>query len=214
MAAGAANFATLRGKESETLPGMHACSVDKAISDDAPPFTYRCTVAEGVDANAADAIREGAQRLLTQCLGASWHADELRHPHDVVVFFSNKKSPLGLILSQREWRRPKYDVTLAIDAPLAPLTLERSRAGGATDLDSPVDFKSEKAGAGNVVQAFADLLGSTLFIDVGITGKVTLDRKSSPLREVLDAVCAQVDCVWSFSPDWPRGELHVQRKKQ
>lgn len=179
MAAGTANFATLQ--PAETLPGMHPCSVEGASSDDAPPFSYRCTVAEGVDANAARAVREGTQQLLTQCLDASWHADERRHFHDVMVFFSNDKSPLELQLTQREWFS-KYDVLLYIDAPLAPLTLTRSHPGGAIDLDTPVDFKSEKAGAGNVVHAFARLLGSDLVIDSRIKGKVTLDRKNTPAR--------------------------------
>lgn len=129
------------------------------------------------------------------------------------MFFSNDKSPLGLQLSQREWLS-KYDVLLDIDAPLAPLTLTRSHPGGAIDLDTPVDFKSEKAGAGNVVRAFAHLLESNLMIDAGIKGKVTLDRKNAPLREVLDAVCAQVGCVWSFNTSPVRHELYIELKKR
>jgi len=78
------------------------------------------------------------------------------------------------------------------------MSLRGSRASGAIGLDSPVDFKSEKAGVGNVVRAFADLLGADLMIDVGMTGKVTLDRKSLPLRDALDALCAQVGCAWSY----------------
>lgn len=211
MAAGPANFATLQ--TAEALPGMHPCSVDSAISDDLAPFTYRCTVAEGVDATAARAIREGTQQLVTQCLGASWHAEELRHPHDVMVFFQNEKSPLQLQLSSREWLPSKYDVRLSVDAPLPPLTLTRSHPGGTIDLDTPVDFKSEKAGAGNVAHAFSHLLESDLVIDIGIKGKVSLDRKNAPLREVLDAVCVQVGCVWSFNTSRERHELYIELKK-
>lgn len=119
---------------------------------------------------------------------------------------------LELELYQREWRST-YVVTLAVDAPLAPMTLKRSRAGGAMDLDSPVDFQSEKAGLGNVVRTFADLLGADLVIDAGMTGKVTLDRKNLPLRQALDALCAQVGCVWSFNTRQKRPELYIRRKQ-
>lgn len=220
MAAATANFATLRGKGSdaetweatEALPSMRPCSIRRGTDDDAPPFEYRCTVAAEVDATAAGASREATQQLVSQCLGGSWHAKEYPHSNRITVFFTNETSPLMLEIFQIEWFK-KYSIDLTVYAPLAPLILKRSRAGGATDLDSAVDFKSEKAGVGNVVKAFAQLLGAVLMIDIGMTGKVTLDRKNLPVHEALDALCAQVGCVWSFSTKHAKPELYIQRKK-
>jgi hypothetical protein len=224
MAAATGNFATLRGKGSEAagweatvrLPGMRSCTIEGATDDDAPPFRYRCTIVEEVDATAAGARREGTQQLLSRCLGESWHADELRHPGNIAVFFASKKSPLLIELSQREWLS-RYSVTLTVNAPPAPMTLVRSGRGGATGLavniDTAVDFKSEGAGFGNVVHAFAELLGANLVIDAGMTGKVTLDRRSVPLHEALDAVCAQAGCAWSFHTAQERPELYIRRKR-
>ena len=207
MASATANFAAVRDA---ALPGMHPCSVESAISDDASPFTYGCTIVEDADVIAGSASREATRQLVSQCLGGSWHAAEKSHSHNITVFFSNETSPLLLAISQRE-SFSKHIVTLTVYGPPAPMTLKRSRPDGPIGLDSPVDFKSEKAGAGNVVQAFAHLLGAELFIDVGMKGKVTLDRKDVPLHEALDAVCAQVGCVWSFSTKHTRPELHIER---
>ncbi len=229
MAAATANFVTLRGKvrdkeseaseweATETLPGMHSCTIERSTVDDLPPFGYRCTVVENVSADAASASREGTRQLLSRCLDESWHADQLspvvKH---IAVFVRSKKSPLVLYLSQDGWR-DSHSVTLTVEAPDPPLTLARSGpgspAGRAADLDTAVDFKSEGAGVGNVAHAFADLLGAELVIDAGMNGKVTLDRKNVPLHEALDATCAQAGCAWSFnaSHKWP--ELYIGRKK-
>ena len=216
MSAATGNFASLRGKgneqegweATEALPGMRPCKIERQIDDDLPPFEYRCTVVDDVDATTAGASRELTQQLVSRCLGPSWHAGERPHSHYFTVFFSNEQSPLRLQLQQIDWD-PKSSLSLQVDAPLAPLTLTRSHAGGAIDLNSPVDFKSAGAGIGNVVHAFAHLLGADLMIDVGMTGKVTLDRKNVPLHEALDAVCAQVSCAWSFKPD--RRELYIRK---
>jgi hypothetical protein len=219
MAAATTNFASIRGKGSEksgweaieALPGMRSCTIESAGDvDDAPPFTLRCVIAEDVDAATAANRREGTKQLLSRCLDASWRAVELPSSERVAVLFSNPKSPLWLeVVQQREWQS-KYSVTLQVDAPLPPLTLVRSRAAGATDLDSPVDFRSEKAGVGNVAHAFAELLGADLVIDAGLRGKVTLDRRNFPLHEALDAVCAQVGCSWSFKRSGSRLMLYIR----
>jgi hypothetical protein len=223
MAAATGNFATLRGKASETgweateaLPGMHSCTIERATYDDAPPFSYRCTVVEDVEATAASASREGAKQLLSRCLGDSWHAGELPHSAQsdhVAVFFDNRTSPILLKLSQDGWRT-SHSLTLTVDAPLAPITLTRSRPGGAIDLDSPVDFKSEGAGLGNVIHAFAELLGADLVIGAGLSGKVTLDRRNVPLHEALDAACAQAGCTWFLSSKHQKPELYIERRKK
>lgn len=211
MAAATENFVSLRGNAAGGLPGMQPCSVDQSSGDDLPPFEYRCTVVEGVDATAAAARREGVRQLVSQCLGASWQARELVHSNRITVFFSSKTSPLQLELLQAEWSS-KWTVTLEVDSPLAPLTLKRSSADGAIGLDSPVDFKAVGAGAGNVAHAFAELLGADLVIDLGMRGKVTLDRKNVPMRDALDAVCAQLGCTWFVSNKWKRPELYIQHK--
>jgi hypothetical protein len=171
---------------------------------------------EEVDATAASASREGTQQLLSRCLGDSWHATELPHPHDIAVFFASKKSPLLVELSQREWLS-RYSVTLTVNAPPAPMTLARSgpreAAGLAVNIDTAVDFKSEGAGLGNVVHAFADLLGADLVIDAGMRGKVTLDRRSVSLHDALDAVCAQAGCTWFVNTKQTRPELYIQHKR-
>jgi hypothetical protein len=230
MAAATGNFVTLRGKGRETagweatvgLPGMHSCTIERATDDDAPPFNYRCSIVEDVDATAAGASREAAQHLLSRCLGDSWHATELPHSdhsNHFAVFFASKQSPLLVALYQDGWRS-SYSVTLTVDAPPAPLTLVRSRPGGSTglaanlavNLDTAVDFKSEGAGLGNVGRAFAVLLGADLVIDAGMSGKVTLDRRNVPLHDTLDAVCAQAGCVWFLSNKHTKPELYIQRK--
>jgi hypothetical protein len=223
MAAAPGNFVTLRGKGSEAagweatvgLPGMHSCTIERATGDDDAPFSYRCSVVEEVDATAAGTSREGTKGLLSRCLGDSWHVTELPHSNSdhVAVFFANKESPFLIELSQ-DGRRTSYSVTLTVNAPLAPLTLARSHPEGATGLDSAVDFKSEGAGLGNVVDAFAGLLGADLVIDAGMSGKVTFDRRNIPLHEALDAVCAQAGCAWFFSTKQKRPELYIQHKKK
>lgn len=125
-------------------------------------------------------------------------------------FRAQEPPPVVVAPAKAEEFCPRLAVTFEIWGPLPPLTLTRSRAGGATDLDSAVDFKAENAGAGNVAHAFAELLGSDLMIDVGLKGKVTFDRKSVLLREALDAFCAQVSCTWSLDHSNSRPALYVQ----
>ncbi len=222
MAAAMTNFVAIRGKgdeengweATERLPGMRWCTIESAGSaDDARPFKLHCYVAYDVDAASAAGSREGTSQLVSRCLGASWRAtapppSEYRS----TVFFDDPKSPLQLEIFQEISGRSKYSVDLTIAAPLPPLSIVWSRADGAAGLDSPVDFKSEKAGAGNVVHAFAELLGADLFIDLELKGKVTFDRKNVPLHEALDAVCSQISCTWSLNRSHSRPELYVERR--
>jgi TPR repeat protein len=219
MAAAAANFALLRGKGSEkqgwvateALPGMSHCSIEGATIDDGPPYSYRCAVSEGEDAVVALTKRETIQRIVSQCLGGSWRASDSRDLDRISVFFSSKKSKIVPALLYRH-SGSTHQVDLVVYAPPPPIALRGSRAGAAINLDAPVDFKTKDAGLTDVARSFAELLGAQLVIEAYMTGKVTLDRQNVPLRKVLDAMCAQVGCVWSFHGETKSAELFIGHK--
>ncbi|HXO29086.1 MAG TPA: tetratricopeptide repeat protein [Thermoanaerobaculia bacterium] len=219
VAAAAANFVALRGKVSEkegwvateALPEMHRCAIERAMDADLPPYSYHCAVSEGADAAVAETDLENMRQLLLHCLGGSWRADESRVSYGTIVFFSSKRSGPLLVLSDRSFM-DTHKVDLRVDPPEPSTTLERPLAGKAIDLDAPMDIKTSEAAAEHVFRSLGDTLAADLFLGAGAKGRVTLERKDVPLREVLDAVCAQAGCVWSFDTKGPRPQLSFRSK--
>jgi len=219
VAAAAANFVALRGKvrekegwvATEALPEMHRCVIDRPMDADLPPYSYHCVVSEGDDAAVADKDLESMRRLVSHCLGGSWRADEIRHSDLATVFFSSKRSEPLLALSHSSFMG-RHDVDLTVDPPRPSTTLERPLAGTAIDLDAPMDIKTSEAAAEDVFRSLGDTLAADLFLGTKANGRVTLERKDVPLHELLDAVCAQVGCVWSFDTKGPRPQLSFRSK--
>lgn len=76
-----------------------------------------------------------------------------------------------------------------------------------------MDIKAKDEGVWNIFSAIGEALEADVFNDSEVHGSVTLERKDMPLHEVLDAVCAQVGCVWSLRPGEKRPQLATERKK-
>jgi len=220
MAAATAGLETLCGKArenqewdaTETLPGTHGCAIETSKEDYASLHSYRCIVSAEADEAVASADLESLRRLVSQCVGESWHVGEIRHPESHSVFFNRERGEPSLQLTDMSFMG-RHDVGLLVHPPGVAVTLKGWRAGEAINLNAPMDVKAKDEGVGNVFSAIGEALAADVFIDAEVHGRVTLERKDAPLHEVLDAVCAQAGCAWSLETGGPRPQLAMQRKK-
>jgi|SRR6185295_820208 len=224
MAAATAGIETLRGKAreggewnaTEALPGMHDCVIDTHEPRyDAPLHSYQCVLSKQDDAAAASADQESLRRLIAQCLGETWRVGEIRHPGSLSVFFEREKGEPSVQLThtggRNRWDTP-HEVGLVVYPPRVTVTL-KAPAGKAIHLDARIDIKAKDETARTIFTAIAHALDVQSFNDAEAQGRATIERKDAPLREVLDAVCAQAGCTWFLKSGEHGPQLWLERKK-
>lgn len=82
--------------------------------------------------------------------------------------------------------------------PRPTAALDRARAG----LEETFTIELRAARAADVLGSFAHVLRVRLAIDPALLdAEVTLDLEERPVREALDAVCAQIHCDWMLADD-------------
>lgn len=87
------------------------------------------------------------------------------------------------------------------------VTTARRKAPSFGDLDTPIDMELRDAPVRRILESFASIGGWGLDL---AEPKVTIDVRSTPVREALDEVCRQAGCAWSLDESVGRGILRVE----
>lgn len=218
MAAAAADIESLRGKArggeawdaTESLPGLGDCVIQTNPPDyDAPLHTYRCVFSEA-DAATADADQKKLESWVSQCLGGLWHLGEVRYPESRSAFFNEKGEPT-VQLTNTGSPGTRHEVGLLVYPPEVSIAV-KAPAGQAVGLDTPVDIQAKGETARRIFTVIAEALGAKSFAEVEVRGRSTLERQNIPIRDALDAVCAQAACTWSLKTGERGMELWLAAK--
>lgn len=79
-------------------------------------------------------------------------------------------------------------------------------------LDSPIDLKVTNADSRELLKTFGQIMGIEVSLDSAITGKVSLELTSTPVRQALDAACFAVGCDWEVVDGSGKTTLKVTAK--
>lgn len=148
-----------------------------ALADDAA----RIAVAGGVGGTVTLALRNVSLRtainVVCESIGCSWTFRGSSDPLRVLVSISPASTGAG------------------------PSTQSTASGRGPSGLEEPVQVQLEKAEAATVFAVLARITGYRVELSSELaTRPIRLEMKAS-LREVLDAACGQVGCVWSADGD-------------